>query len=145
MNLEIFCLCRRAETVEGTLNIAGVWDAFQVAGVPVVMQPFYAAARLRLESHETGDYEFTFRLLDADGALIGPAVSGHQRSMQLSGMPFGSISYVQRFEGWRWERPGLYACHLDVNGSELGMYPFWIAVQRPSGQAPSGPQRRSNH
>lgn len=141
-----FCPADHAEALGGKLYANGAfwnrlnatsafpWTAPPISLVAVLHVPFHAYHR---------DHTFAFSLDDADGKHLDFRVEGQFRIGSQPDMRHGDPTVMPvavHVAGVVFAKPGDYSFVLELNGSEIGRFPFRVVqVAAPVAIPPAGP------
>jgi hypothetical protein len=126
MELEIFTLCDAAADYQGRLSILGVFDTIFAVNLPSTHPHCSVALRLRLKKTEEGKHTLKLHIVDNDGQMITPEISGEFTVQLQENERQGTINLVLNLQGLTFNRYGEYAINLAIDSHELGSLPFWV-------------------
>lgn len=126
MEIEVFTLCDAAADYQGRLSILGIFDTIFATSLPALHPQCSVALRIRFSKVEEGKHNLTLHIVDYDGNMIIPPLSG-EFGVQLAGNDqLGAINLVLNLQGLSFNRYGEYAINLAIDNHELGSRPFWV-------------------
>ncbi len=129
MEVEVFTLCDAAADYQGRLSILGIFNVIFAENLPALHPQCSVALRLRLKKVEEGKHDLTLHIVDEDGSMIVPPLTG-EFGVQLAGNDkLGTINLVLNLQGLSFNRYGEYAVNLAIDSHELGSIPFWVKQQ----------------
>ncbi|MCU0626714.1 MAG: hypothetical protein MUF21_09570 [Gemmatimonadaceae bacterium] len=127
---------------EGKLNILGVFDALQVAGLPSIHPRCTFVLRLKATGEDEGDHEVGLAWVNPEGAVLWSS-TGH---LQVGPAPEGAdgvdLPLIAQLD-LPLDQPGLYRMQVSVDGTEMALVPMHVALPALAGAfplAPSAPQ-----
>ncbi len=126
MNTEVFTLCDSAADYQGRLSILGIFDTIFAANLPAMHPHCSVALRIRFSKVEEGKHSLTLHIVDNDGKLIVPALSGEFGIQLAENDRHGTVNLVLNLQGLPFNRYGEYAVDLAIDSHELGSLPFWV-------------------
>jgi len=130
MEIEVFTLCDAAADYQGRLSILGIFDTIFAENLPALHPQCSVALRLRLSKVEEGKHSLTLHIVDYDGKMIIPPLTG-EFGIQLPGNDrHGVINLVLNLQGLPINRYGEYAVNMAIDGRELGSLPFSVKQKK---------------
>ncbi len=130
MDLTTFLLADHAEAVNGKLYVTGgAWNRVAASAFPVAHNHLSVAAVIHVPWEATNQsHAIELRVIDSDGMPIIPEpLHGSFETGRPPGTRPGDeqlVVMVFHFDGLVFERPGGFAFHLLVDGSEMGRLRF---------------------
>ena len=132
MDIDFSFICDYAEL--GTkINALGIgFDTIYAQQVPATHPHFYLVAQIRASIAEAGDKDIAIRLIDADGADVGPPMSGTfniPRPAPGATESLGRI--IVAFNNVEFPRFTQYSLHVVIQGREMVRIPLRV-MQPPA-------------
>jgi hypothetical protein len=132
MKVDIFCLCDFAQpTVDGKLNILGLFDTLTFDRVPARLGLFAVAIKLRIGSTDLGEKKFKISFFGPDGK---PILTGIEAVMQVEATPgflYSNIQMVSLIPQLPLLSFGEHSIVLEVDGQLVASIPLRV-IQIPS-------------
>ena len=126
MEIEVFTLCDAAADYQGRLSILGIFDTIFAANLPALHPHCSVALRIRFSKVEEGKHNLTLHIVDYDGNMIIPPLSG-EFGIQLAGNDqHGTINLVLNLQGLKFQHPGEYAVNLVINREEKASFQLML-------------------
>lgn len=127
MQLQLATLCDSASDYQGKLCILGAFDTLCAHQFPVVHPQCSLALRLLFEHNDQGHHEVNIRLLDEAGLEVMPAFTPAMDVSFPSGfVPFVTRNLVLNLQRLRFEKPGVYRFHINMNEETLTSIPLRV-------------------
>ena len=117
METEIFTLCDFAQDAGGKLTIVGTFDQIGSKTFPVVHPSCSLACRLRFAEKESGEHDFTLKLVDAKGKEVIPSIEGKINVAIPPNIKYSAINIVGNLNQLKFEKEGRYSFELYVDGN----------------------------
>lgn len=133
-------LADAAAAVQGKHYIHGAgWDRLLAASFPVLHPSMSVALRLRVPWHDTNrPHELELDVINEDGQSILPTPPGPLRGTVIAGRPphlkegdDQVVPLVLGLEQLQFERAGLYAVLLRIDGLEADRSAFYVSPLQP--------------
>ena len=139
MELQVAVLCDAATDSHGKLNILGTFDTIFTSQLPAVHPQCSIALRMSFGKSEEGKHQVKINFVDEDGKPV-------MRSVPLSidvKVPddtiFLSRNFVINIQQLKFEKPGLYAIEIAMDGRQEGSIPLLVKhLPRKEGNPPQG-------
>ena len=126
MQLEILTLCREARYNGQVLDIAGAFDIFMTARVPLVVPLCWLAGRVRFDRIEEGPHQIKIMLIDADGRPVVPEIT-EDLAVQFAGdLPTVCKAFALQFAQLELPDHGEYAIKVAVDRISLASVPLYV-------------------
>jgi len=126
MEIQVFALCDAAADYQGRLSILGIFDTIFAANLPAVHPQCSVALRIQFSKVEEGKHNLTLHIVDYDGNMIIPPLSGEFGIELAENDQHGMINLVLNLQGLSFNRYGEYAINLAIDSHELGSLSFWV-------------------
>jgi uncharacterized protein DUF6941 len=126
MYAEIFALCEKASSDKDRLTIVGTFSGTDSYTVPLQIQPFYVAARVRYENVEQGEHAWRITIVDAKDRQINKPFGDTINIKMSSETPFAWQTITARFEGVVFKAFGEHTVRLEINEKLISSVPFII-------------------
>ena len=117
METEIFTLCDFAQDAGGKLTIVGTFDQIGSKIFPVVHPSCSLACRLRFSEKESGEHDFTLKLVDSKGKEVIPSIEGKINVAIPANIKYSAINIVGNLNQLKFEKEGRYSFELYVDGN----------------------------
>lgn len=135
MEVDFAFLADAAEALQGKIYvIGGAIDTIWADKVPVVHPHISFVARLLFSPAEIGQsHKVELKLIDEDGKIVVPPVSGQLNINKNENLPRGwkqGHIFVLNFGNLKFERFGDYSFEIVVNNSNLKGAPLNIAERK---------------
>ena len=115
-----------ANTSEGKLVIAGVFDTIWVQELPAV-QPFMSVVlRIRAHAGEEGGHDVRVRLVDADGQDVIPVMEGQIMFAELDPLDGGTAQLILQLAGTEIESTGHFSVDVFLDGRFERSIPLFV-------------------
>lgn len=126
MQLEILTLCREARYNGQVLDIAGAFDIFKTARMPLVVPVCWLAGRVRFERIEEGPHQIKIMVIDADGRPVVPEIV-EDLTVQFAGeLPTVCKAFAIQFAQLVLPDHGEYAIKVAVDRICLASVPLYV-------------------
>ncbi len=126
MYAEIFALCEQASSDKNRLTIVGTFSGMDSYAVPLPIQPFYVAARIRYENVEQGEHAWRITILDANDRQIAKPFGDAINIKMSPETPFAWQTITARFEGVVFKAFGEHTVRLEINDKLISSVPFIV-------------------
>jgi len=126
MEIEVFTLCDAAADYQGRLSILGIFDTIFASNLPATHPQCSVALRIRFKKVEVGNHALTLHIVDYEGKMVIPALSG-PFGIQLVGQEqYGAVNLILNLQGLIFKSYGRHDVNLAIDGREVGSLPFMI-------------------
>ena len=131
MDIQVAVLCDAATDSHGKLNILGTFDTIFTSQLPAVHPQCSIALRVTFSKIEEGKHQIRLSFVDEDGK---PVMRGVEMAVEIA-VPddtiFLSRNFVINIQQLKFEKPGLYAIEIAMDGRQEGSIPLLVKqVQR---------------
>lgn len=126
MDIEVFTLCDAAADYQGRLSILGIFDTVFAANLPAQHPQCAVALRIRFSKIEEGKHNLTLHLVDNDGKMLMPPLTGEFDVQLVGNDRQGAMNLILNLQGLSFNRYGEYAINLAIDSHELDSLPFWV-------------------
>jgi hypothetical protein len=126
MQTEVFTLCDAAADYQGRLSILGIFDTIYAESLPALHPQCAVALRMRFRKTEEGKHSLTLHIVDTDGNMIIPPLTGEFGIKLAENERHGMINLILNLQGLTFNRYGEYAVNLAIDNHELDSLPFWV-------------------
>ena len=126
MNIQIAVLCDAATETAGKLSLLGAFDAIQTPQLPAVHPQCSIALRMTYTNVEEGVHKLRLNFVDEDGKFIMP---GMDLPVQVTIPPdthFVTTNLIVNIQQLRFEKPGLYAIDIALDGRQEASIPLLV-------------------
>ena len=130
MEIEIFTLADFAQDNNSKLTIVGTFDAINVVQFPVSHPACSLACRLRFGMKESGQHDFSLRLIDSKGKEIIQPIKGDINIAPPANGQFTSVNMVVNFNQLQFPEAGRYSFELYVDGDWKTGLPLFLVQQQ---------------
>jgi hypothetical protein len=127
MEVEVFTLCDAAADYQGRLSILGVFDRIFATTLPATHAQCSVAVRIRFKKVEAGNHNLTLHIIDYDGNMVIPPLTGQFQIQLPDKEPQGAINLVLNLQGLIFKSYGKYDVNLAIDGREIGSIPFSVS------------------
>jgi hypothetical protein len=134
MNLSTFMIADHAEAVAGKLYVTGgCWNSLTVLQLPAQHPHLTVAAALHIPWRATNQpHSLRLDLIDEDGqSRLPEPLEAKLEAGRPPGMRAGDEAVIVmafNFDGLKFERAGLHAFVLSIDGTDLGRIGFKVLV-----------------
>ncbi len=147
MEIQVAVLCDAATDYGGKLNLLGAFDTIHAARMPAVHPQCSIALRMSFNKIEEGNHRIRINFVDEDGKSVLKARDAEGqpvfKPIELT-LPvtvpddtiFVSRNLVVNMQNIQFEKPGLYAVDLAMDGRQEGSIPLLVKHVEPK-QAPA--------
>jgi hypothetical protein len=126
MDIQVAVLCDAATDSHGKLNILGTFDTIFTSQLPAVHPQCSIALRVTFGKIEEGKHQIRLSFVDEDGK---PVMRGIEMAVDIS-VPddtiFLSRNFVINIQQLKFEKPGLYAIEIAMDGRQEGSIPLLV-------------------
>lgn len=126
MEIEVFTLCDAAADYQGRLSILGIFDTVFAENIPAIHPYCSVALRMKILKIEEGPHSLTLHIVDVDGKLILPPLSGQFVVQLPEGERHGFINLALNLQGLTFTRYGEYAINLAIDNNWQRSISFWV-------------------
>ncbi len=117
--VEIFCICRNAEVVEGALNIVGASTRLRTAAQSVIVPQVTVVLSVRFPLAAEGLHDFRVSAMDLHGEQVGPPVSGAVKVAASGNDVYAWMQVSVILPNRRFNTPGDFRFDLAIDGEPL--------------------------
>lgn len=141
MDIQVAVLCDAATDYNLKLNILGTFDTIYTAQLPAIHPQCSIALRLTFNKVEEGAHKVKLNFVDEDGKLVMPSIDIPLDVAVPDDTIFISRNFIINIQQLKFEKPGLYAIEIAMDGRQEGTIPLLVKqmpVQppKPEGAAP---------
>lgn len=126
MYAEIFALCEKASSDKDRLTIVGTFSGMDSYSVPLPIQPFYVAARIRYENVEQGEHAWRITIVDAKDRHVAKPLGDTINIKMSPATPFAWQTITAHFEGVVFKAFGGHTVKLEINEKLVSSVPFIV-------------------
>lgn len=137
MEIQIATLCDAATDSAGKLNILGTFDTINAAQTPAIHPQCSIALRLIFQKIEEGPHKLKLNFVDEDGRLVMPSIDIPVEVSVPDDTTFVSRNFIINIQQLKFEKPGLYAIAIAIDGRHEGSVPLLVKLLQPK---PAGGQ-----
>ena len=138
MDIQIAVLCDAATDNNGKLNILGAFDTIHTSQLPAVHPQCAIALRLTFNKIEEGAHKVRLSFVDEDGKPVMRSIELPVSVSVPDEAMFVSRNFIVNIQQLKFEKTGLYAIDLAMDGNQSGSIPLLVR-QRPNLKKPAGP------
>ena len=131
MEIQIAALCDAATDSAGKLNILGTFDTINAAQTPAVHPQCSIALRIIFQKIEEGSHKLKLNFVDEDGRLVMPSIDIPVDVGVPDEATFISRNFIINIQQLKFERPGLYAIAIAIDGRHEGSIPLLVKLVQP--------------
>jgi hypothetical protein len=126
MDLQVAVLCDAATDTHGKLNILGTFDTIFTSQLPAVHPQCSIALRMSFSKSEEGKHQVNINFVDADGKPVMRSVPLGIEVKVPDDSIFLSRNFVVNIQQLKFEKPGLYAIEIAMDGQQNGSIPLLV-------------------
>ncbi len=126
MDIQIAILCDAATDNNGKLNILGTFDTIYSAQLPATHPQCSIALRLTFSKGEEGQHKVRLSFGDEDGKPVMPNMEIPLEVVLPEDTIFISRNVVVNIQQLKFEKPGLYAIDIAMDGRQEGNIPLLV-------------------
>ena len=135
MDIQVAVLCDAATEYNLKLNILGTFDTIYTAQLPAVHPQCSIALRMTFNKVEEGAHKVKLNFVDEDGKLVMPSIDIPLEVAVPDETIFISRNFIVNIQQLKFEKPGLYAIDIAMDGRQEGTIPLLVK------QMPAQPER----
>lgn len=104
-------------SIEGKMNLLGVFDEINAPKFPVVHAQMTLALRIEAHPSEVGDHQVRVRIADEDGEPIVPELGVPFKVQKKPGVAMAAPSaIILQLNGVKFPKPGAYSIDILIDG-----------------------------
>jgi len=126
MQTEIFSLCDAATSDVGKISILGAFDTIYAKQIPTMHPQCAIALRIRFESSEGNEHDFSVKFVNEDGQHIFPPANGKININFPPNQRSSSTNLIINIQGLKLEKYGEYAVDLTVDNRNEASLPLYV-------------------
>jgi hypothetical protein len=126
MDIQTAVLCDAATDSQGKLNILGTFDTIYTAQLPAVHPQCSIALRMTFSKVEEGQHKVKLNFVDEDGRLVMPSIDIPVEVVVPEETIFISRNFIINIQQLKFEKPGLYAIDIAMDGRQEGSIPLLV-------------------
>jgi hypothetical protein len=126
MDIQIAILCDAATDNNGKLNILGTFDTIYSAQLPATHPQCSIALRMTFSKGEEGQHKVRLSFGDEDGKPVMPNIDIPIEVVLPEDTIFISRNFVVNIQQLKFEKPGLYAIDIAMDGRQEGSIPLLV-------------------
>ncbi len=126
MDIQTAVLCDAATDSHGKLNILGTFDTIYTSQMPAVHPQCSIALRMTFNKVEEGAQKIKLNFVDEDGRLVMPSIDIPVDVAVPDDSIFVSRNFIINIQQLKFEKPGLYAIDIAMNGRQEGSIPLLV-------------------
>ena len=126
MDIQIAVLCDAATDNNGKLNILGTFDTIYSGQFPAVHPQCSIALRMSFSKVEEGAHKIKLNFVDEDGKLVMPHIDIPVEVAVPEDTIFISRNFIINIQQLKFDKPGLYAIDLAMDGRQDGSIPLLV-------------------
>jgi hypothetical protein len=123
-----------ANTDEGKLIVAGIFDSIYAPQLPVHHPTLAVAMRLRAHPGEEGVHEVLVRIVDPDGGEVVPPMEAHVAFESMDPLEGGTAQMVMQVMGTPLAMTGRHSVDVLIDGRFEKSIPLVVRVAAAAGQ-----------
>jgi hypothetical protein len=123
-----------ANTDEGKLVVAGIFDSVYAPQLPVHHPMMAVAMRVRAHPGEEGPHDVRVRIVDPDGREVVPPMDAHVVFESLDPLDGGTAQLVMQIMGTPLSVPGRHSVDVLIDGRFEKSIPLVVRVAAAAGQ-----------
>jgi hypothetical protein len=128
MEIQIAALCDAATDYNGKLNLLGTFDTIYASQLPAVHMQCSIALRIVFNSIEEGPHKVRINFVDEDGKFVMPSIDMPIQITMPDGASFQSRNFIVNIHQLKFERPGLYAIDIALDGRMETRIPLQVKL-----------------
>lgn len=126
MDIQVAVLCDAATDSHGKLNILGTFDTIFTSQLPAVHPQCSIALRVTFGKIEEGKHQIRLSFVDEDGKPVMRGIEMAVDIMVPDDTIFLSRNFVVNIQQLKFEKPGLYAIEIAMDGRQEGSIPLLV-------------------
>jgi hypothetical protein len=126
MDLQVAVLCDAATDSHGKLNILGTFDTIFTSQLPAVHPQCSIAMRMSFSKAEEGQHQIHINFVDEDGKPVMRNVPMAIEVKVPDDTIFLSRNFVINIQQLKFEKPGLYAIEVAMDGRQQASIPLLV-------------------
>ena len=126
MDIQVAVLCDAATDSHGKLNILGTFDTIYTSQMPAVHPQCSIALRMTFNKVEEGAQKIKLNFVDEDGRLVMQSIEIPVEVTVPDDSIFVSRNFIINIQQLKFEKPGLYAIDIALNGRQGGSIPLLV-------------------
>jgi len=138
MDIQVAVLCDAATDYGGKLNFLGAFDTIYASQMPAVHPQCSIALRMTFNKVEEGAHKVKLNFVDEDGKLVMPSIDIPLEVAVPEETIFVSRNFIVNIQHLKFEKPGLYAIDIAMDGRQEGSIPLLVR-QMPPPASPTPP------
>ena len=131
MDIQVAALCDAATDTNGKLNLLGTFDTIYTQQLPASHPQCSIALRFVFTKIEEGPHKLKLNFVDEDGKLVMPSIDMPVEITFPEDANFISRNFVVNIQQLKFEKPGLYAIDIAIDGRHAGCIPLLVKHMRP--------------
>ena len=136
MDIQVAVLCDAATDYNGKLNLLGAFDTIFTAQLPAVHPQCSIALRMTFSRVEEGAHNVKLNFVDEDGKLVMPSIPISMEVAVPEDTIFVSRNFIVNIQQLKFEKPGLYAIDIAMDGRQEGSIPLLVKQMAPQPDRP---------
>jgi hypothetical protein len=128
MEIQIAALCDSAVDYGGKLCVLGAFDTILTAGIPTIHPQCSVALRVVFRKEDEGTHNVSVNFVDEDGKAIVPAIQTDMEIALPEDFYFSTRNLVLNIQQLQFERAGLYAIDVAVDGRQSASIPLQVML-----------------
>lgn len=133
MEIQIAALCDSAVDYGGKLCLLGAFDTIIAGGLPAVHPQCSVALRIVFRKEEEGLHHVAVAFVDEDGKSIVPAIDTEMDVELPDDFYFSTRNLVMNMQQLQFDRAGLYAVDVAVDGRQMASIPLQVMLTDSAG------------
>jgi len=138
MDIQVAVLCDAATDYNLKLNILGTFDTIYTAQLPAIHPQCSIALRMTFSKGEEGAHKVKLNFVDEDGKLVMPSIDIPLEITVPDETIFVSRNFIVNIQQLKFEKPGLYAIDIAMDGRQEGTIPLLVKQMPPQPGPPQG-------
>ena len=128
MDIQIAVLCDAATDNNGKLNLLGAFDTIFTSQLPAIHPQCSIALRMTFNKVEEGHHKAKLNFVDEDGKSVMPPIEMPVDVQVPDETIFLSRNFIVNIQKLKFEKGGLYAIDIAVDGRQEGSIPLLVRV-----------------
>ena len=128
MEIQIAALCDSAADYDGKLCLLGAFDTILAGGIPAIHPQCSVALRVVFRKEEEGLQNVRVNFVDEDGKSIVPGIETEMNVVLPEDFYFSTRNLVLNIQQLQFDRAGLYAIDVAVNGRQAASIPLQVML-----------------
>src|SRR6266446_6999382 len=137
MDIQIAILCDAATDTNGKLSILGTFDTIYTAQLPAIHPQCSIALRMTFNKVEEGTHKVKLNFVDEDGKLVMPSIDIPLEVTVPEDTIFISRNFIVNIQQLKFEKPGLYAIDIAMDGRQEGSIPLLVKQMPAQAERPA--------